>query len=73
MTNEYRGMTCSQNDRTVDNAHDGSSNHPPPIVIRKRTENKNKYLSIPYLDPCQVDNLTYLRSCNIPFVPGKSF
>ena len=73
MTNEYRGMTCSQNDRTVDNAHDGASNHPPPIVSRKRTENKNKYLSIPYLDPCQVDNLIYLRSCNISFVPDKSF
>ena len=71
MTNEYRGMTCSQNDRTVDNAHDGAST--PPIVSRKRTENKNKYLSIPYLDPCQVDNLIYLRSCNIPFVPDKSF
>ena len=28
MTNECRGMTCSQNDRTLDNAHDGASNHP---------------------------------------------
>jgi len=44
-----------------------------PIASRKRTENKNKYLSTPYLDPCQVDNLTYLRSCNIPFTPDKSF
>ena len=73
MTNEYRGMTCSQNDRTVDNADDRTADHPPPIVSRKRTENKNKYLSIPYLDTHQVDNLIYLRSCNIPFVPDKSF
>lgn len=29
ITNEYRGMTCSQNDRTVDNTHDGASNRPP--------------------------------------------
>jgi len=66
-------MARSQNGRTVDNAHDGASNHPPAIVSRKRTENKNKYLSMPYLDTHQVDNLIYLRSCNIPFVPDKSF
>ena len=50
-----------------------NADRPGQVISNERTENKNEYLSMPYLDPRQVDKLIHLSSCNIPFVSDKPF
>lgn len=67
---EHQGMPWEQHDLIKKRQN---ADHPGQVISNERTENKNEYLSMPYLDPRQVDKLMHLSSCNIPFVSDRPF
>ena len=67
---EHQGMPWEQHDLIKKRQN---ADRPGQVISNERTENKNEYLSMPYLDSRQIDKLIHLSSCNIPFVFDKPF